>query len=137
MGIVVALVLAGLGWAVWKGKVHRQQLLPLLLGLAGAFLAARGSILIGLGAIAVAVTWYRGLSWRLFGTGAKQSAQYGIDKARFLLGVSRFDTAEQIRARHRTLIAKNHPDTGGSAERARELNEARDLLLNDLENKSR
>lgn len=137
MGIVIALVLAGLGWAVWKGKVHRQQLLPLLLGLAGAFLAARGSIIIGVAAIAVAVTWYRGLSWRLFGTGAKQSEQYGIDKARFLLGVSRFDTAEQIRSRHRALITQNHPDTGGSAERARELNEARDLLLSDLESKSR
>lgn len=137
MGALIALVLAGLGWGVWKGKIRRQQLLPLLLGLAGAFVAARGSILIGVVAIAIAVTWYRGLTWRLFGTGAKQSEQYSIDKARFLLGVSRYDTAEQIRNRHRALIAQNHPDTGGSAERARELNEARDLLLRDLESKSR
>lgn len=137
MGALIALVLAGLGWGVWKGKIRRQQLLPLLLGLAGAFVAARGSILIGVVAIAIAVTWYRGLTWRLFGTGAKQSEQYSLDKARFLLGVSRYDTAEQIRSRHRALIAQNHPDTGGSAERARELNEARDLLLRDLESKSR
>jgi predicted alpha/beta hydrolase len=137
MGALIALVLAGVGWGVWKGKIRRQQLLPLLLGLAGAFVAARGSILIGVVAIAIAVTWYRGLTWRLFGTGAKQSEQYSIDKARFLLGVSRYDTAEQIRSHHRALIAQNHPDTGGSAERARELNEARDLLLRDLESKSR
>lgn len=137
MGVLIGLVLAGLGWAVWKGEIRRQQLLPLLLGLAGAFVAARGSILIGVVAIAVAVTWYRGLTWRLFGTGAKQSEQYNIDKARFLLGVTRFDTAEQIRSRHRALISQNHPDTGGSADRARELNEARDLLLSDLESKSR
>jgi curved DNA-binding protein CbpA len=52
-----------------------------------------------------------------------------------LLGVSRFDNAERIRERHRTLIAQNHPDTGGSAERAAELNKARDLLLDDLRNK--
>ncbi len=137
MPVLVALIVAALGWAVWKGKLSRQQLPPILLGLVGAFLAARGNLIIGVAAIGVAVTWYRGLTWRLFGTRAKQSDQYGIDKARFMLGVSRFDNAERIRERHRTLIAKNHPDTGGSEDRARELNEARDLLLRDLQDKAR
>jgi hypothetical protein len=137
MALLIALIVAALGWAVWKGKLSRQQLPPILLGLAGAFLAARGNLIIGVAAIGVAVTWYRGLTWRLFGTRAKQSDQYGIDKARFMLGVSRFDNAERIRERHRTLIAKNHPDTGGSEDRARELNEARDLLLRDLQDKAR
>lgn len=137
MPVLVALIVAALGWAVWKGKLSRQQLPPILLGLAGAFLAARGNLIIGVAAIGVAVTWYRGLAWRLFGTRAKQGDQYGIDKARFMLGVSRFDNAERIRERHRALIAKNHPDTGGSEDRARELNEARDLLLRDLQDKAR
>lgn len=137
MALLIALIVAALGWAVWKGKLSKQQLPPILLGLAGAFLAARGNLIIGVAAIGVAVTWYRGLTWRLFGTQAKQSDQYGIDKARFMLGVSRFDNAERIRERHRTLIAKNHPDTGGSEDRARELNEARDLLLRDLQDKAR
>ncbi len=137
MALLIALIVAALGWAVWKGKLSRQQLPPILLGLGGAFLAARGNLIIGVAAIGVAVTWYRGLTWRLFGTRAKQSDQYGIDKARFMLGVSRFDNAERIRERHRTLIAKNHPDTGGSEDRARELNEARDLLLRDLQDKAR
>jgi hypothetical protein len=135
MPILLALIAAALGWAVWKGKLRVEQLPPILLALGGAFLAVRGNLLFGLGAVAVAVTWYRGLTWRLFGTRAKQSDQYAIDKARFLLGVSRFDDAERIRARHRTLIAQNHPDTGGSDERASELNKARDLLLDDLDNK--
>ena len=137
MALLIALIVAALGWAVWKGKLSRQQLPPILLGLAGAFLAARGNLIIGVAAIGIAVTWYRGLTWRLFGTRAKQTDQYGIDKARFMLGVSRFDNAERIRERHRTLIAKNHPDTGGSEDRARELNEARDLLLRDLQDKAR
>ena len=132
MAAIIAFILAGLGWLVWKGKLRMQQLLPILLGIAGAFLAARGSLLIGMAAIGVAVTWYRGLTWRLFGTRAKQSDQYATDKARFLLGVSRFDNASRIRERHRALISQNHPDIGGSEERARELNEARDLLLSDL-----
>jgi hypothetical protein len=135
MTFVAILAFLALGWAVWTGRLQKQQLLPILLGLSGAFLAARGSLLIGVAAIAIAGIWYRGLILRLFGSRAKQSKVPDIDDARFLLGVSRFDNAERIRERHRTLIAQNHPDTGGSAERAAELNKARDLLLDDLRNK--
>lgn len=137
MAILITLIVAALGWAVWKGKLSKKQLPPILLGLAGGFLAARGNLIIGVAAIGVAVTWYRGLTWRLFGTRAVQTDEYAADKARFMLGVSRFDNAERIRERHRALIAKNHPDTGGNTERARELNEARDLLLRELETKAR
>jgi hypothetical protein len=136
MGLIVILVIAALGWAVWKGKLRAQQLPPILVGIAGAFIAARGNLLLGVAAIGIAITRYRGLTWRLFGTQAKQSDQYGIDKARFMLGVSRFDNEQSIRERHAALIAKNHPDTGGSNERAKELNAARDLLLRDLRDKA-
>lgn len=137
MAVLIALVIAVLGWAVWKRKLLPAQLPPILVGLAGAFLAMRGNLLFGVAAIAVAVTWYRGMSWRLFGTRAKQSDQYAIDKARFMLGVSRFDNAEYIKERHDVLMAKNQPETGGSEERARELKAARDLLLRDLQDKAR
>ena len=134
MGFIAILALAALGWALWKGLLRTQQLPPILLGLAGAFLAARGSLLLGVAAIAVAATWYRGMTWRLLGTSTKQSGEYILDDARFLLGVSRFDNAERIRERHRALIAQNHPDTGGNADRAAALNKARDILLDDLNN---
>lgn len=137
MAFLLAIIAAALGWAVYKGKLRVEQLPPVLLGIGGAFLAVRGNFLIGLGALVVAITWYRGLTWRLFGTRTKQSNQYAIDDARFLLGVSRFDNAERINERHRSLIAKNHPDTGGSEERAKRLNDARDLLLRDLATKAR
>ena len=137
MAVLVALIIAVLGWAVWKGKLRKQQLPPLLLGLAGAFLAARGNLLIGVVAIGIAVTWYRGLTWRLLGPKVEQTDLYAIDRARFMLGVSRFDNGERIRERHRILIAKNHPDTGGTEERAQELNAARDLLLRELDTKTR
>ena len=135
MVFLVILAVLALGWAVWKGKLQKQQLLPILMGLSGAFLASRVSLWVGVAAIVIAVLWYRGLSLRLFGSGAKRDKNSDIDDARFLLGVSRFDNAERIRERHRILIAQNHPDTGGSAERAAELNKARDLLLDDLNNK--
>jgi len=132
MAVLLILVAAVLAWAVWKGKLSPAQLPPVALGIAGAFLAARGNFLIGVAALGIAITWYRGLTWRLFGTRAKQSEQYAIDKARFMLGVSRFDNAEYIRERHQTLMAKNLPETGGSEERTTELNKARDLLLHDV-----
>jgi DnaJ family protein C protein 19 len=135
MTVLVILVFLALGWAVWKGKLQKKQLLPILLGLSGAFLASRGSLIIGVAAIGIAAFWYRGLTLRLSGSGAKGGKNSDIDDARFLLGVSRFDNAERIRERHRTLIAQNHPDAGGSAERAAELNKARDLLLDDLNHK--
>jgi hypothetical protein len=135
MTFLAILALLALGWAVWKGKLQKQQLPPVLLGLAGAFLASRGSLLIGVGAIAIAAAWYRGLTLRLFGSDTKHGQTSDIDDARVLLGVSRFDNAERIRERHRMLITQNHPDSGGSAERAAELNKARDLLLDDLRNK--
>ena len=135
MTFLAILAFLALGWAVWKGKLQKQQLLPVLLGLSGAFLASRGSLWIGVAAIVIAALWYRGLTLRLFGSRAKQGKASEIDDARFLLGVSRFDNAERIRERHRILIAQNHPDIGGSAERAAELNKARDLLLDDLNHK--
>nr|WP_239987485.1 DnaJ domain-containing protein [Sphingosinithalassobacter portus] len=50
-----------------------------------------------------------------------------------LLDVPADADAEQIRAAHRRLIARVHPDRGGSAELTRRVNAARDLLLQDLE----
>ncbi len=129
MPVIIALVAGLIGWALFTGKIRSAQLPPILLAAVGGFILLRGGLLIGIGAIALAATWYRGQTWRLFGVKGEQSEQYHIDKARFLLGVGSRDDADYIRARHRKLIAENHPDTGGSDARASALNEARDLLL--------
>lgn len=49
--------------------------------------------------------------------------------ARAVLGVGRDADTDAIRAAHRRLAASVHPDRGGSAELARQVNAARDLLL--------
>jgi DnaJ family protein C protein 19 len=49
--------------------------------------------------------------------------------ARALLGVTHNADEAAIRAAHRRLIAEIHPDRGGSPERARQANAARDTLL--------
>jgi hypothetical protein len=136
IGFVALLVAAAVGYGLWSGKLRLAQLPPILLTLGGAFIALRGGLILGVAAIAVGVTWYRGLTWRMFGTGAQQTDEFVLGKARWLLGVSANDNEDRIRARHRHLISENHPDRGGSEERAAELNKARDLLLDDLAKKS-
>ncbi len=46
-----------------------------------------------------------------------------------LLGVDEAATEEEIEAAYRKLMTRVHPDTGGSAVLARQLNAARDVLL--------
>ena len=133
MPFALIIIAAAFGWALWTGKIKPAQVPPMLLGLAGIFAVARGALIPGIGLIGVAAAWYRGMHWRLFGLKSEQSEQYKIDNARALLGASRNDDADKIRFRHRQLIAENHPDTGGTDARASALNEARDLLLADIQ----
>lgn len=132
MPVLLALLAGVVGWGLWTRRITAAQLPPVALGVAGAFLLLRGQPIMGIIAIAIAAPWFRGISWRLFGKRSKQSPEYALAAARWTLGVTALDDAETIRARHRKLIAENHPDTGGSAERAKQLNEARDILLNHI-----
>jgi curved DNA-binding protein CbpA len=47
-----------------------------------------------------------------------------------ILGLERGATLEQVRAAHRTLMKRLHPDQGGTAEQAARVNAARDRLNN-------
>jgi preprotein translocase subunit Sec63 len=58
-------------------------------------------------------------------------------EARALLGVGAGATIDDIRAAHRRLIARVHPDAGGSAGLATRVNAARDALIAELNGRSR
>jgi DnaJ homolog subfamily C member 19 len=53
-------------------------------------------------------------------------------QARAVLGIHRDATREDILDAHRQLIARVHPDRGGTGEQVHEANAARDLLLRRL-----
>jgi DnaJ homolog subfamily C member 19 len=84
-----------------------------------------GKILILLAIAALVIFWLRGSQQR-------RRKLMPLGEARALLGVSESDDAEAIRAAHRRLIAKVHPDAGGTPELARRTNIARDVLLAEL-----
>lgn len=126
MGLIVLLGLGTLAYLYVSGQLTRH--LSRLLG-AGAlgFVAARlffgGRPLAGLIVAAVALTlamWDRR-------PGAYRSIE--IAEARAILGVDQAADANDIQAAYRRLIAQVHPDKGGSAELARRVNAARDVLL--------
>ena len=82
---------------------------------------------------------YAPLLANLFGRRAQARPRPGtdnppltVDQARQMLEVAGNATEEAIIAAHRRLIARNHPDKGGSSYIAAQLNAARDLLLDEL-----
>ncbi len=58
-----------------------------------------------------------------------------LREARALLGVSAWADEAEIRAAHRRLIGRVHPDAGGSTVLAGRVNAARDMLVSELNRK--
>jgi len=81
-------------------------------------------IILFIGAAVLAYMWWR---QRVAAARAMQPSE-----ARTLLGVGEGATVEDIRAAHRRLITKVHPDAGGSAGLATRVNAARDALIAEL-----
>lgn len=67
------------------------------------------------------------LAWYLLAPKLRGTSD--ISRARRLLGVGPSASREEIMAAHRRLVARVHPDAGGSEGLAAEINAARDLLL--------
>lgn len=70
--------------------------------------------------------------WWLLLRKPPQRKRSALTDARAVLGVTAQADEGEIRAAHRRLMAELHPDRGGSAERARQVNAARDTLLDRL-----
>ena len=83
--------------------------------------------------IAICLIWRWAFGqWPWEALSTRSTKQQALFKARKLLQVEEGASAEQIRAAHKQLIAKVHPDRGGSSAKVHDANAARDLLLAEL-----
>jgi hypothetical protein len=126
------LLLIAAAVALWAWQTNRlpqfqlQDIGAVVAALAGVKLLAQGQWLLGAIALGGAIYWFerRRKGWSV--------SLMPIDEARRLLEVPSDADIETIKAAHRRLIARVHPDSGGSAELSARVNAARDALLAEL-----
>ncbi|HEY0412408.1 MAG TPA: DnaJ domain-containing protein [Allosphingosinicella sp.] len=129
MGPLLLLAAAALIWAWWTGRLKgftQDDLIAALVFLLGLEMLARGRPIPGAAMMAGGLLW---AAWRRPKPGV---APMPVEDARRLLGVPENASLAEIRDAHRRLIARVHPDAGGSAELARRVNVARDTLVAEM-----
>ena len=129
MPVLLLALAAGLGWAWWTGRLKNLTYEDGIAGalfLLGLRLLTTGRLIPGAGLMAGALLWTAHRRKQL----AKTSMT--VPEARALLGIGESASLADIRDAHRRLIAKVHPDVGGSAELANRVNVARDTLVAEL-----
>lgn len=135
MGFLGFVVAAFAAWAVWTGRLRRMTMLDgMMIGLAlvGAVMAGRGNPLWGGGMLALSLIY--ALRRRAGRTASLRAPPEpaAVAEARQLLGLGPDADEQAVRDAHRRLIAKVHPDAGGTSALAEKLNEARAILLGHL-----
>ena len=130
MGGFVFLLAAGvLLWGWWTGRLKNftyEDGVAAAVFLLGLRLLTTGRPLPG------AALMGGSLLWAAYRRRPRAPRTMPLDDARRLLGVSEDATLEDIRAAHRRLIARVHPDAGGSDELAERVNLARDSLVAEM-----
>ena len=133
MALIALIGAVALLWLVFGGKVLRDQRNWPALGamVIGVVFLAKGHPLAGIALAVAGAAWLRIPQWR-----SKKKApakpfieDMALAEARDLLGLPMDADRDAIIAAHRRLIARNHPDSGGTEALAARLNAARDLLL--------
>lgn len=130
MMLLVLMAAAAIGYWAWKTRDAQSMRIgdvaAVVAALIGLRLMSRGSDLQALIALGGAGWW---LWFRRRGGGG--DADMTPAEARRVLNLPADATREEIRSAHRRLIARVHPDVGGSADLTRQVNAARDTLLRD------
>ena len=130
MGVLILLAAAGVLALWWSGRLKGltyEDAAAALLFLLGLRLFTTGRMIPGAALMAGSLLW---AAWRR--GQADKSPAMPVEDARRLLGVGPDATLAEIRDAHRRLIAKVHPDSGGSVELANRVNVARDTLVAEM-----
>ncbi|MPT48627.1 MAG: molecular chaperone DnaJ [Sphingobium sp.] len=155
LGLLLVLLAA---WLIFTGRLQRMTALDgVMLGIAivGA-LVARGNPLLGGVPLAIAALYTarrfirakragkglrpaKALKGKRDGLSAAPDYSFAtrLQEARALLGVDASADEAAIRAAHRRLIAKIHPDAGGTQALAEKINDARTILLRHIHETTR
>lgn len=129
-GIFMILAGGALYWAWKTGRLRGftyEDGIAAALFLLGFRLMTTGRPLFGASLMAGALLWAAHRR--------RQTSPRGpmpVDEARALLGVAPDASLADIREAHRRLIARVHPDAGGSSELAHRVNAARDTLVAEM-----
>jgi DnaJ family protein C protein 19 len=129
MGALILLAAGGLVWAWATGRLRGftyEDGVAAGLFLLGLRLFTTGRLVTGAALMAGAILW------AAYRRARATASSMPVEDARRLLGVSEAATLQEIRDAHRRLIARVHPDAGGSAELANRVNVARDTLVAEM-----
>jgi len=117
----------GLGWWAWKTRDAQAMRLGDVAAIVAALIGLRA---LGRGAELTALLALGGAGgWAWFRRAGTRRPAMSRKEASGLLGVPVNADADRVRAAHRRLVARVHPDAGGSDELAARVNAARDVLL--------
>ena len=131
MGFLILLAAGGLLWAWATGRLKGftyEDGVAATLFLLGLSLMTKHQVLPGGILMGGALLW----AAHRRASGGRKPKPMPVEDARRLLGVGEAASLEEIRTAHRRLIAKVHPDLGGSAELAERVNVARDTLVAEM-----
>lgn len=136
MLVLSAAVIAALFLSGRAKTMTANDWMAVAIALLGVNMLRGGNWAMGGGLVIAAAAW-RGskfLSALKFGKpDERQPRNFDLDRARSLLGVADGADRAAINAAWRGCLAEHHPDRGGDEQVARQINRARDILLEELE----
>lgn len=137
--VIAALILSG------RAKnMGANDWLAVAVALIGVNLCRGGNWLVGGGVIAAAMAWSGTKIFGIGKAGKRGNSKSGhkskprpddleLEQARSLLGVGKGADKAAINAAWRSHLTTHHPDRGGDENLARQINRARDLLLEEAQ----